>query len=278
MGRSLVLGLGVAVNIWLFLLAAQPAVLLKVAFLDVGQGDAIYIEATNGNKVLIDGGRDRRVLRSLGEVMPWWDKTLDVVIATHPDADHIGGLPAVLERYEVAGLLVPGVAAGTQAYHDFTSAVAAEEGRGAKLFRARRGGRLDLGGGVVLDLLWPPPAGASEINAQSVVARLTDGYHVFLLTGDAPAVVEKTLLKSGAPLMAQVLKVGHHGSRTSTDQQFLTAVAPRYAIISAGRDNRYGHPHREVVERISQQGADLLLTSDKGTIICESRVTTLACG
>ncbi|MBP9856280.1 MAG: MBL fold metallo-hydrolase [Candidatus Pacebacteria bacterium] len=264
--------------IWpLALTATEPV--LKVAFLDVGQGDAIYIEAPNGNQVLIDGGRDRGLLRPLGEVLPWDDKTLDLIIATHPDADHIGGLPAVLERYEVAGVMHNGDAATTQIYRTFMGEMKEEEDLGGKVMLATRGTQINLSDNIYLKVLWPLPGTTpGDTNDYSVVIYLTDGYHDFLLTGDAPLLAENYLLKSDGELVdVEVLKAGHHGSRTSSGGNFINATSPLFAIISAGADNNYGHPHREVMTRLAGSGAQILETSKEGTIICESMATKLVC-
>lgn len=277
-GVVLIILLAANVLVWASALGAQESA-LKVAFLDVGQGDAIYIEAPNGNQILIDGGRDRRVLRPLGEVMPWDDKTLDLVIATHPDADHIGGLPAVLERYEVKGVMHNGNAASTQTYRTFVIDMGKEKETGAKVMLATRGTQITLGEGVYLKILYPLTApSAGESNSNSVVAYLTDGYHDFLLTGDATLSAENYLVNHDQELIdVDVLKAGHHGSRTSSGASFVTAASPLYAIISAGADNPYGHPHAEVMARLAASGAQILETSKSGTIICASSAAVLKC-
>ncbi len=280
MKRSVVLIVLLILNIFIWPLALKAKEpVLKVAFLDVGQGDAIYIEAPNGNQVLIDGGRDRRVLRPLGEVMPWDDKTLDLIIATHPDADHIGGLPAVLERYEVAGVMHNGDAATTQIYRTFMGEMKEEEDLGAKVMLATRGTKINLSDEVYLEVLYPSAGMSGESNDLSVIVYLTDGVHDFILTGDAPVVAENYLTTHDGELIdVDVLKAGHHGSRTSSSAAFLAASTPLYAIISAGADNNYGHPHAEVLSRLTNIGANILQTSKEGTIICESSVKQLICG
>lgn len=263
--------------IWPLALKAKEPV-LKVAFLDVGQGDAIYIEAPNGNQVLIDGGRDRRVLRPLGEVMPWDDKTLDLIIATHPDADHIGGLPAVLERYEVAGVMHNGDTAITQTYRTLVADMKEEEDTGAKVMLATRGTKINLSEEIYLEVLYPVAGMGGESNDLSVMVYLTDGVHDFLLTGDAPVLAENYLTTHDGELIdVDVLKAGHHGSRTSSGSNFIKVTSPLYAIISAGADNNYGHPHAEVMSRLAQSGAQILETSKEGTIICESSEAVLKC-
>ena len=252
--------------------------LLKVAFLDIGQGDSIYIEAPNGNQVLIDGGPGRQVLRALSSVMPWYDRSLDVVIATHPDADHIGGLPSVLERYQVAAVMDNGQPSNTGTYRAWQAAVAAEVKDGAQYLRARRGERFNLGAGISLDILYPydTPTG-KDTNDGSIVARLTYGSQAFILTGDATIKVEQQLLIAKTLLSAQVLKAGHHGSKTSSSPAFIKAVSPIYAIISAGKNNRYGHPHQITLDNLKAAQAQILRTDEEGSIVCLSSQDVTTC-
>ncbi len=243
---------------------------LKVAFLNIGQGDAIYIEAPNGNQVLLDGGRGRGVLAALGEVMPFSDLSLDLVIASHPDADHIGGLVDVFERYEVGGFLDPGLPAATQVYEKLLASVAAE---GSTRAVARRGLRVNLDAerGVVLQILFPDlvPAGW-ETNEASIIAKLTYGEADFLLTGDAPQTIERYLVSlDGDFLSSEVLKLGHHGSKTSSGEEFLEAVQPAYGVVSVGKNN-YGHPSPEVLDRLEKEKIPYLRTDEEGTIIFET--------
>lgn len=239
---------------------------LSVAFLDVGQGDAVFIQSPTGIQVLIDGGKDRSALRELGKVMSPLDRTLDVVIATHPDADHVGGLPGVLERYRVALYLEPGVVADTSPARALAAAVGEEEG--VTSLYARRGQRLHLGGGAYLDMLFPDrDVSGLETNTASVVARLSYGATTFLLTGDAPESIEDYVAElDGETLQSAVIKAGHHGSNTSTGPALLAAARPAVAVVSAGKDNTYGHPHPDVVARIEEAGAHVVSTAESGTL------------
>jgi competence protein ComEC len=242
---------------------------LVVAFLDVGQGDGIFIQTPDGVQVLIDGGPDGSVLRALGEVLPWGDRSLDLVVGTHPDKDHVAGLVDVLERYEVAQVLRTENVSDTAASNAFDRAVTDE---GAKVAYARAGQVWRLGSDVTLTILSPlGNPEAWESNASSIVARLHYGQTEFLLTGDAPAGTETFLVEQhGSALQAEVLKLGHHGSRTSSDAVFLGVVQPQYAVVSAGKDNDYGHPHEEVVDRVAAVGAQLVSTADLGTVVFAS--------
>ncbi len=237
---------------------------LIVSFLDVGQGDAIFIQSPTGAQVLIDGGPDRSVLRELAVVMPWYDRTIDVVIATHPDADHVSGLVDVLKRYDVSYILEPGVQHETPQTESMLASVATE---GAHYMLARRGQVIDLGE-AHLEILFPDrDVSDLETNTASVVARLVYGEVSFLFTGDAPRSVEEYLAAlDGETLQSDVLKAGHHGSHTSTAPLFVGFVAPRYAVVSRGCDNRYGHPHQEVLDVFKRFEVEIKDTCVDGTV------------
>lgn len=255
--------------IWYSVLDAEKQV-LTVAFLDVGQGDAVFIESPAGNQMLIDGGPSRSVLRELSDVMPFFDRSLDVVLLTHPDMDHVGGLPSVLETYGVSFIFDPRITHDTAAYDAFVDFSHDEEG--AQIITPRRGQIIDLGGGAYVRVLFPDRHIPNvEANAGSVSVQLIYGDTEVLLTGDAPQSIEKYLVSiEGSGLVSDILKAGHHGSKTSTSQVFVDAVDPEYVVVSAGRDNRYGHPHAEVLEVIASAGAHVVGTYDKGTIVFES--------
>ena len=258
--------------IWSAIFAEEKGGLLTVAFLDVGQGDAIFIEAPNGNQMLVDGGPGRAVFKSLGDVMPFYDRSLDIVIATHPAADHIGGLPEILRRYEVALFLDPGMESDTGVYTALVRSIGLS---GAEYVIARRGMRLALDeeAGVFFEILFPDRdmAGA-DTNDASIVGKLVYGETSFLLTGDSPQKIEKYLAAIDEKnLTVDALKLGHHGSKTSTSATLLGYASPEYAIISAGKDNRYGHPHEEVLARLREFGiARILRTDELGTIVFKS--------
>jgi competence protein ComEC len=237
----------------------------RIVFLNVGQGDAIYIEAPNGNQMLIDGGATNAVLRELSAVMPWFDRSIDVVLATHSDADHIGGLVDVYDRYAVRHYIDNGATNDTAPYFALESAV---EKEGGERLVARRGMRIDLGSGVSARVLFPDRSMEGvETNTGSIVLKLEYGEHSFLLTGDSPSAIEDYLVSLNAnDLDVDVLKLGHHGSRTSTSALFVEAASPDVAVISAGKDNRYGHPHREVLQTLEQFGVKSRSTAEEGRI------------
>lgn len=257
-----------AVFVW-YAVLAETRNGLKVAFLDVGQGDAIFIEAPNGNQILIDGGLNKSVLRELSKQMTFYDRSIDGIILTHPHLDHYGGLIDALNNYKInlemdSGNNNP----GSPSFGIYIKKL--EENKINRIL-AKRGMRVNLDKGIYLDILFPvtnkeglPP------HDEMVVARLVYRNNSFLLTGDMEENLENYLLGFGGSLKSDVLKVGHHGSRTSTSESFLGWVNPSLAVISVGRGNKYGHPHKEVTERLAGFGIPTLRTDEKGTIVLES--------
>ncbi|MCI0597821.1 MBL fold metallo-hydrolase [Candidatus Parcubacteria bacterium] len=275
--RIFVLGALILLNLTVAVLMFYPKdELLVVSFLDVGQGDAIYIKSPTGTEVLVDGGRDRSVLRELQKHMGPLNRSLTLVVETHPDADHIGGFPAVLERYAVHTYVSSNIENDTNQARALAEAL--EEETNIKRRDARRGERMAIGGGAYIDILFPDRAASGiETNSGSVVMRLVYGDTSFLLTGDAPDDIEEWLVAlDGEELKSDVLKAGHHGSRTSTSEHFLAYVLPEFVVVSAGKDNAYGHPHKDVTDRIQKAGAALLTTMGKGPVTFTSNGKTIA--
>jgi competence protein ComEC len=267
---ALLLGgmLAVVILAWLAVLQL-PDGRLHVAFLDVGQGDAVLITTPRGQQVLIDGGPSPSALTTaLGREMPFWDRSIDLVVMTHPDADHITGLVEVLDRFRVDGWLDNGFPEEDAVYAE---CMALLEEKGVLHQTVRSGDRLELGPGIVLEVLHPPPGGMvdteADDNNNSLVLRLVWREAQFLLAGDIQAEAEHLLLASGQPLAADVLKVAHHGSGGSSTAGFLEAVAPNYAALSVGADNRFGHPAPAVLDRLAaRHGVVILRTDEQGTI------------
>ena len=259
-------------------LAAWPAVVrgsagggFEIHFLDVGQGDAIALRTPRGHWVLVDAG-PRSTEYDAGErrVVPFFRargvRRLEALVLTHPDADHIGGAPAVLRALRVERVIEPGVEVGKDLYLEVLDQV---EGRGAD-WAAARSGRTLVVDGVSVQFLWPDAAAAARIeeaNDASAVALVAYGSFRLLLPGDVSAEVEEALLRQYGPdLRASVLKAGHHGSSTSTSAEFLRVVDPELVVISAGRRNRYGHPSPDVVARVTGAGVRVARTDLEGTI------------
>ncbi len=247
----------------------QPRI-LTIAFLDVGQGDAVYIEAPNGNQMLYDAGPPSgAVLRALGDVMPFYDRTIDVAVFSHPDMDHIGGFVDVFDRYKVDVVLESGASSTNGVYDEAERAIATH--RLARII-ARRGMSIDLGGGVAADILYPDhDMTNAETNSASIVMRIHYGSTSFLLSGDLPIKQENYVVSlSGQELHSQVLKLGHHGSHTSSGELWLETVHPDIAVASAGLNNRYGHPHKDTLMRLAALNIPYLITFKEGTIRFES--------
>lgn len=241
-----------ALLLWQILLT-RPDGYLHLYFLDIGQGDGILIQTPGGRQVLVDGGSDpQRLFAQLGQAMPFWDRSLDLVVATHPDWDHMGGQMGLTERFAVEQALVGG---NLQEHADFAEWRVTMAGAGVALSAQSQGGWIDLGDGVGLWVLWPPPEEAMPLvedddkNERSLVLRLVYGEFSVLLTGDAGLPAEEALMRAGQPLAAQVLKVGHHGSASSTGAGFVAAVRPAVAVIQVG-ENRYGHPDEGVLANL----------------------------
>jgi competence protein ComEC len=259
----------IAILVWSVALT-MPDDKLHVSFLDVGQGDAILIQTPNGQDILIDGGPDpQKINLELSQKLPFWDRTIDLVVCTHSQADHITGLVDVLQRYKVKQVLDPGVSYNSSIYQEWCNLV---EEKQIKRDKAQAGQEIDLGNGIKLEVLNPPASlweGTSDdVDNNGVVLRLSWGKVSFLFTADIREEVEFALIGQRANLKSTVFKVSHHGSKTSTTSQFLAAVAPEVAVISVGEDNPFGHPSPEVLERlIGRLGEDNVYRTDKnGTI------------
>ena len=275
LGTAILALLFLASLIWYAALREERQGLLTVSFLDIGQGDSIYIEAPLGRQVLIDDGPDSQVLRRLSEVMPWYDRSIDLVIPTHPDADHASGLIDVLSRYSVAYVLQSSVLGDTAVWHTLEKAV---EKEGSTNLIATRGQIVDLGGGAYLEVLSPDRSVPNlETNTGCVVTRLVYGATSFMLTCDAPQSIEKYLVElDGTSLKSDVFKAGHHGSKNSSAPLFLGYVNPAYAVYSRGCDNKYGHPNQETIDTFARFGIPTFDTCKEGTVTFVSDGKTVA--
>ena len=259
----------VAALLWTAALS-MPDGRLHVAFADVGQGDAVLITTPGGQHVMVDGGPDPlEAARLLGGRLPFWDRSVDLVVLTHPHRDHVAGLTEVLRRYDVAYVLERRFPHDSPEYQAWRRAV---EDEGAVVIQAQPGQVVTIDDGVFIQVLGPPETlmrgTDSDVDNASVVLRLVYRDVSFLLTGDMFHEAESALLAQDAPIDSDVLKVAHHGSRSSSIAAFLESVSPAVAVISAEEDNRFGHPHAETVEALLKHVAEdaLLLTSERGTI------------
>lgn len=268
----IVIILGVTFYVWFLILEDKNPKLLKVAFLDVGQGDAIYIEAPNKKQVLIDGGKDSKLLYSLSKVMPFADRSLDLLIITHRDIDHIGGLPMLLEGYRVEKVIDNGLMGETEVSNLIDEKIF---NRSIKKEIAQKGMRvvLDKKNEVYLEIIYPNrEVSGLDLNDGSIVVKLVHKENSFLLTGDASIYVESLIMweENEKDLNIDVLKLGHHGARSSSSILWLEKTSPAIAIISAGKGNSYGHPHEETLKRLKELEIPFLSTTDLGTILIKS--------
>lgn len=239
-----------------------PTGRLEAWFLDVGQGDAILLQSPSGRRILVDTGPDRSVLAGLGRHLPLLDRSIDLLVITHADTDHSAGAADVLRRYRVGALLLPSPKGATPAYR---AALAEAAARRVPVLFPDPGLDLRFDDGLTLDIVWPTPAGRRlDTNNAGIALRAMTHDRSVLLTGDMEKPAETALLKTGAPLGADVLKVAHHGSATSTATGMLLAVSPRKAVISAGRRNAYGHPSPAVLGRLRAAGVAVHVTGWEG--------------
>jgi len=251
---------------------AQVTGTLQVHYIDVGQADSILIKSSDGTAVLIDGGNNPDGPAVVNYLKSQQVKELAAVIATHPHEDHIGGLDTVIKSFPVKAVYMPNASNTTKTFEEFISAVTAS---GAKRIQAKAGVTLDVPG-LTGQFIAPNGSGYEDLNNYSAVLRLTFGKITFLFTGDAEELSEGEILKSNQNLKADVLKVGHHGSSSSTSSSFLKAVSPKYAIISVGTGNDYGHPAASALSRLSGAGVQLFRTDQDGTIVatCDGETVT----
>jgi len=250
--------------------ATMPDDNLHVSFLDVGQGDAILVQTPARQDILIDGGPSPQAMSlGLSQKMPFWDRTIDLMILTHPHADHITGLVEVLQRYQVKQVVYPDLDYDSPIYDEWLSLIAE---KGIKCTIARAGQQVALGEGAVMTVVNPqsPPLTntESDIDNNGVVLEIRTGDVSFLLTADIQQEAELELINERVVHHTTVLKVAHHGSDTSTTAEFLAVTSPRLAVISVGADNPFGHPSEAVTARLKEKpGAEnIYRTNEHGTI------------
>lgn len=271
---------------------------LKIYFFDVGQGDSIFIKTPEGRDILIDGGPNSTVLQRLGEALPFWDRTIDMAVLTHPHADHIDGLNDVLKRYKVDTVLESDLVNEPESMQYFNSLISkgfevesavvlpvstsGENSTGTDIrtggtpagrMSVQKGDHFNLEQDLTLDILYPLSLQIDEkdLNDDSIVMRLTYKGKKFLFTGDATTNVEEKLMEDD--LKSDFLKVGHHGSRYSSSEKFLNAVKPAISIISVGEGNSFGHPTQDTLDRLSAVGSRTLRTDKSGTVEVEMENT-----
>jgi competence protein ComEC len=252
--------------VWIFVFAEnKPSQILRVIFLDVGQGDAIFIETGDKKQMLIDGGPDLGILEKLGRTMNFYDRYIDIILLTHPEQDHLNGLIEVLKRYDIGAVIMSGIYRDTEQYKEFLEIIMQQN---IPVYFAQADGIVDFGNDIGLSILYPFENMAnkeiSNSNNYSVVSKLSYKNFDVLFTGDIEKSAENKLINVKTDLKADILKIAHHGSKTSSSGNFLKAVDAIMAIIEVGKDNQYGHPHQEVLQRL--KNLLVFTTGDKGNI------------
>lgn len=267
---TLLLLAALAIFVWYALFAWGARGTIEVTFFDVGQGDAALIQTQDGVQVLIDGGPDNTILSKLGKAVPYWDREIELIILTHPHADHLDGLIEVLKNYDVRHVLYSGADYHTADYAEWQRLLAEQQ---ITITIARAGQRIHLTDDAYLDVL-APFENFSNITPDNphdatVVARLNyRGSTSILFTGDTERRLEFELTQRVADMLdADILKIGHHGSKTSSSELFLKTVSPDVAIIPVGRKNRYGHPHESVLTRLESLSIPLRRTDVESDIL-----------
>ena len=269
LGVLLVVGL----LLWIAIFASAKTEQLTVRFFDVGQGDAIFIELPDKRQILIDGGPDTVVLERLNKVMPFHDREIDVIVATHADADHLTGLVRVLAHYDTKVIIWNGRDAQTKIFEEWKNALDAEN---AEKIVGRCCMRFTLSDTAFFEILYPlQSANVDDIareaqNNYSLVIRFVYGNDSFLFTGDIERQVEYKITEQPLFLESDVLKIPHHGSKTSSSELFLQEVSPKIAVISVGRNNTYGHPYGAILQRLDTYGIKIRRTDREGDIVFTS--------
>ncbi len=252
---------------------------LEVDFFNVGQGDSILINVSGSGQILIDGGPSSLILEKLGKKMPFWDRTIELFILTHPEKDHLTGLIEVLKRYQVQNILWTGVVRDTSEFKEWEKVIAEE---GANIYCARFGQKVFFSKRAenYLEVLYPlqdlKGVQKEDSNNTSIVSRLVFGQKSFLFTGDISQEIESELLRlESVDLKADILKVAHHGSKFSSSADFISKVLPSIAVIQVGQNNSYGHPAPEVLQTL--EGVNIFRTDESGDISCFSDEQEVFC-
>lgn len=235
---------------------------LKVLFLDVGQGASQLLVSPNGKTMLIDAGDNDKEQLMLDYMKKYGITKLDIVIGTHPDADHIGGLDKVIDHLDIGKVYLPKASSNTKTYESLLTSI---KQKGLKVTTAKAGVKLDWDPDVQVEMLAPVKS-YKDNNNNSAVVRLTHGANAILLTGDAESESEQDMIASKAELSADLMLVGHHGSNSRTTAAFLNKVKPKAAVIQVGKGNKYGHPKEKVLQRLEKQGVKVYRNDEQGTI------------
>lgn len=271
---------------WRLELGKKPSENVEVVFMDVGQGDAALLKFPSGQTMLVDCGKDASILSALGRNLSWFKRDLDYLVISHPHADHFGGCLDVLARFKVHHIYVNGYNSGGQLLENFNQAVKYEaQGDGAENIILSQPQTIEVGS-TTIRFLYPdhelsrdPRVPASkeslDINDTSVVIKVSHGTQDILLTGDMEKPLERHIIKTNpGQLNSEILKVGHHGSDSSSSEEFVEAVKPKFCIVSSGEGNSYGHPHGSTVRRLERMGCQVLRTDQRGDILMTLTTST----
>ena len=274
----------------ILIIQVQSVGKLRLIFCDVGQGDGILIMTPGGSQVIIDSGPGTKIVECLGKYMPFWDRTIEMMLLTHPQKDHMEGQVEIFARYRVEKVFTTGIKSESELYNAWEKELRAEM---AKIYTPKAGDILilesirgqtskevgPLQANLALEILWPDAASLSnwqshapkDLNDSAIVARLTYGSICAYLTGD----ITKEILETLVDRTCQILKIAHHGSRTGTSESILNSVSPSIAVIQLGK-NSYGHPHKEVLDLLSAKGIKVLRNDKEADIVLETNGKTLS--
>ena len=244
-----------------------PENLLVVSYIDVGQGDSILIQTPNGKNILIDAGTSSYETKISNYLKTKGVAKIDILVATHPHADHIGGMSYIVENFQIGSIYMPKASTTTKTYETLLTTI---KNKGLVINTAKAGVTINLDSTINISIIAPLSSGYSDLNQYSAVLKITYKNKSFLFMGDAGVISEQEILNSGVNVKANVLKVGHHGSSTATAQIFLDAVSPQYAVICVGAGNTYGHPTEQTLNRLTSAGIKIFRTDINGTIVISS--------
>ncbi|MEQ1499902.1 MAG: MBL fold metallo-hydrolase [Parcubacteria group bacterium] len=252
--------------VWSVVLHENRNGTLTFAVLDIGQGDSLFIESPTGVQVLVDGGPNKTLMKEVARVLPWYDRKIDMIVVTNPDRDHYEGFIPLLDKYSVGVVLEPGTFNHNEVYDLFQNKISTKK---IPKIIARRGQIVDLGGGAYLQILFPDRdvSGVSS-NTGSIVMKLVYGETSVMLQGDSIASIENYLIGlDGDNIKSTILKAGHHGSRTSSSEEYVSMVSPTWTVVSSGIKNSYGHPHKEVLDIMHKLHIPTYDTCNNGMIV-----------
>ena len=234
---------------------ALPAKNIQFSFLDIGQGDSIFIRTPDDYFVLIDGGPDMSVLEQLAQVLPRYNRTIDLILLTHPHSDHVNGLIEVLKRFDVKRVMLTGTPSGNPFYMELFKLCKEKD---IPVFFGKANRDLKIGSYLYLDIVWPAESMVGRefenLNNASLAVRAITPNQIVMLSGDAEIEEESEMVSSGFDLSADILKAGHHGSKTASSDKFLDAVSPNTVVIQCGLGNSFGHPHAETLRKLFNRG------------------------